>query len=96
MNDCAMATNIKAKIGKVWSTLGFHGEYQAVMNIEYWQDAEDYVLGGVNGLERHRPFQNPLCIDICGGMHKGSNVLVSANDMEDLLTRCDKIREKLC
>ena len=44
MNDCTIAINIKAKVGKAWGVLGFHGEYQTIMDIELWQDAEAYLL----------------------------------------------------
>jgi len=44
MNDCTMAINIKGKIGKAWSTLGFYGEFEKVMYIQSWQDAESYLL----------------------------------------------------
>jgi len=44
MDDCKLALSIKEKISDRWDNLGSFPEYNAVNNIELWQDAEAYLL----------------------------------------------------
>jgi hypothetical protein len=39
----------------------------------------------LNDLLKHYPYDKPLCIDMTGGNHRGSDVNISAEDMNRVL-----------
>jgi len=67
--------------GNKWNKEITFSEGQSGIIISFGWPCEYYIAD----LMKRYPFDKPLCIDMCGGNHKGSNVDISAEDMNKVM-----------